>query len=127
MTFTTPPNLQRAVAFGLAKDGAYFDGLARTQQGKRDRLAAGLARAGFAVLPCEGTYFLSVDIRSVGFSGTDEAFCRHITTEARVTAVPMGAFYAADGPDRFARFCFCKGDALLDEAAERLTRHFGAA
>lgn len=93
VTFTTPPNLQTAAAFGLRQGDGYFRGLAAGMQAKRDRLAAGLAAAGFAVLPSAGTYFLTVDIRSVGrsvgFAGTDEAFCRHITTEAGVTAVPM--------------------------------------
>ena len=51
LTFTTPPNLQRAVAVGLAKDDAYFAGLAAELAAKRDRLSAGLARLGFGVLP----------------------------------------------------------------------------
>lgn len=127
VTFTTAPNLQKATAFGLGKDDAYFEGLAADQRQKRDRLAAGLAAAGFEVLPSAGTYFLSVDIRSVGFNGDDEAFCRHITTEAGVTAVPVSAFYQEAGIDHFARFCFCKQDSLLDEAALRLQRHFAGA
>jgi len=127
VTFTTAPNLQKATAFGLGKEDAYFEGLAADQRQKRDRLAAGLAAAGFEVLPSAGTYFLSVDIRSVGFNGDDEAFCRHITTEAGVTAVPVSAFYQEAGIDHFARFCFCKQDSLLDEAAMRLQRHFAGA
>jgi len=127
VTFTTAPNLQKATAFGLGKDDAYFHGLAADQQQKRDRLAVGLAAAGFDVLPSAGTYFLSVDIRSVGFNGDDEAFCRHITTEAGVTAVPVSAFYQDADIDHFARFCFCKQDSLLDEATLRLQRHFAGA
>jgi len=126
LTFTTPPNLQRATAHGLRGDDGYFHGLAAAQQDKRDRLAAGLEGAGFHVLPTQGTYFLTVDIRSVGFNSSDEAFCRHITTEAGVTAVPVSAFYQQGDIDRFARFCFCKRDALLDEATDRLARHFRA-
>ena len=124
ITFTTPPNLQRAVAFGLGKDDAYFSGLAGAMQAKRDRLAAGLEGAGFEVLASGGTYFLSVDIRSVGFNGDDEEFCRHITTEAGVTAVPVSAFYQDSDVNHFARFCFCKQDAILDEAAARLAKYF---
>jgi len=127
VTFTTAPNLQKATAFGLGKEDAYFEGLAADQRQKRDRLAAGLAAAGFEVLPSAGTYFLSVDIRSVGFNGDDEAFCRHITTEAGVTAAPVSAFYQEAGIDHFARFCFCKQDSLLDEAALRLQHHFAGA
>ena len=97
---------------------------AAAMQAKRDRLAAGLEGAGFEVLASGGTYFLSVDIRSVGFNGDDEEFCRHITTEAGVTAVPVSAFYQASDVNHFARFCFCKQDAILDEAAARLAKHF---
>ncbi|NNG04912.1 MAG: aminotransferase, partial [Inquilinus sp.] len=66
LVFTTPPNLQSAVAYGLAKDDGYFAGLAAEMQGKRDRLAAGLAAAGFAVLPCQGTYFVNIDVAGAG-------------------------------------------------------------
>ena len=125
VTFTTPPNLQKAVAFGLAKDDAYFDGLAADMQAKRDRFAAGLKRLGFQVIDCEGTYFITADFRPLGFEGDDVAFCRHITTEAGVTAVPVSAFYQSGDVDHFVRFCFCKKDEVLDEALERLTRLFG--
>jgi N-succinyldiaminopimelate aminotransferase len=122
VTFTTAPNLQRATAYGLNKDMSYFQNLAAAQQGKRDRLAAGLRDAGFEVLASDGSYFLTVDIRSVGFAGTDVDFCRQITIEAGVAAVPVSAFYHDGGPDHYARFCFCKRDAVLDEACSRLRR-----
>ena len=124
LTFTTPPDLQKATAYGLRKGDDYFSGLAEAQQAKRDRLGADLEAAGFEVLPSQGTYFLTVDIRSVGFNGDDEAFCRHITEEAGVAAVPVSAFYQHGHVNHFARFCFCKQDALLDEATARLKRHF---
>ncbi|MEO5336481.1 MAG: aminotransferase [Magnetospirillum sp. WYHS-4] len=125
VTFTTPPNLQKAVADGLGKEDSYFSGLAGRLQAKRDRLAQGLREVGFAVLEAAGTYFLTIDFRPVGFDGDDEAFCRHITVEAGVTAVPVSAFYGEADIDHFARFCFCKKDAVLDEAVGRLKRHFG--
>lgn len=124
VTFTTPPNLQRATAYGLRKDRAYFQDLAATQQRKRDRLSAGLRDAGFEVLESGGSYFVTVDIRTSGFNGSDVDFCRHITTEAGVAAVPVSAFYQNDGPTHFVRFCFCKRDDVLDEACLRLRRHF---
>ena len=124
VTFTTAPNLQRAVAYGLCKDASYFRNLAAGQQAKRDRLSAGLRDIGFEVLAGEGSYFLTVDIRSVGFDGTDSEFCRHITTEAGVAAVPVSAFYLDGKPDHFARFCFCKRDTILDNACARLRQHF---
>jgi aspartate/methionine/tyrosine aminotransferase len=121
LTFTTPPNLQRGVAVGLMKEDAYFEGLAATLQAKRDRLAAGLARLGFGVLQTEGSYFITADFRPLGFTGDDVAFCRALTVEAKVTAIPVTAFYAsADAPSLFARFAFCKGDAVLDSALARI-------
>lgn len=124
LTFTTPPNLQRAVAVGLAKDDAYFAGLAADLQRKRDILAVGLARIGFAVLPTHGSYFISADFRPLGFNGDDVAFCRYITEHAKVTAIPVTAFYEGEGPKYFARFAFCKRDEVLHEAVARLARLF---
>ena len=127
LTFTTAPNLQRAVAYGLCKDDAYFASLADEMAKKRDRLIGGLASVGFDVMGSSGTYFVCADFRSLGFNGTDEAFCRHITEDAGVAAVPLSAFYEKGDVDRFVRFCFCKRDQVLDEAVARLGRHFASA
>jgi len=124
ITFTTPPNLQRAVAYGLGKDDAYFRSLARELETKRDVFAKGLEEVGFDVLACHGTYFISADFRPLGFNGDDGEFCRHITTKAGVTAIPVSAFYEGAGPKHFARFAFCKEDEVLRGALERLRRHF---
>ncbi len=126
LTFTTPPNLQRAVALGLAKDDAYFAALAADLAGKCARLTAGLTRAGFGVLPSQGGYFVIADIGALGFTGDDAAFCRHITEHAGVAAIPVSAFYQGDAPGGWVRFAFCKTDAVLDEACARLAGHFAA-
>jgi N-succinyldiaminopimelate aminotransferase len=126
LTFTTAPNLQRAVAIGLAKDDGYFASLGSALQAKRDRLAAGLASLGLTVLPSKGSYFITTDFRPLGFNDDDVAFCRHITEHAKVTAIPVSAFYdAAGAPNHYARFAFCKRDEVLDEAVARLRAHFG--
>ncbi len=124
LTFTTPPNLQRAVAFGLAKDDAYFASLATDLAVRRDRLSAGLAALGFGVLAAQGSYFVTADFTPLGFAGDDVAFCRHITEHARVAAIPVSAFYAGDAPRHYARFAFCKRPEVLDEALARLGAHF---
>jgi N-succinyldiaminopimelate aminotransferase len=125
LTFTTAPNLQRAVAVGLAKDDAYFASLARNLQARRDQLAEGLASVGLAVLPTKGTYFITTDFSGLGFNGDDVAFCRYITERAGVTAIPVSAFYErADAPRHYARFAFCKRAEVLDEAIGRMRRHF---
>ena len=119
-TFTTPPNLQKAVAVGLAKSDAYYGDLSGALAAKRDRLAGGLAQLGFGVVPCAGTYFVSADVSPLGLGSDDVELCRQMTVEAGVTAVPISAFYAAGGPSHFVRFCFSKRDEILDEALTRL-------
>jgi N-succinyldiaminopimelate aminotransferase len=124
MTFTTPPSLQRAVAWGLGQGDQYFNDLAGDLQSRRDRLSAGLGALGFDVMPCGGTYFVTAGIGALDFNGTDEEFCVHITREARVTAVPLSPFYDGDPATDIVRFCFSKGEGLLDEAIHRLGRLF---
>lgn len=126
IAYVCPSHLQIAVARGLNFPDAYFDDFVRKMQAKRDRMNEGLSNAGFDVLPCDGTYFATVDISSVG-RDDDMAFCREIAEKAGVAAVPVSAFYpdAALAPRSYARFCFCKKFDVLDEASSRLRRYFG--
>lgn len=119
-TFTTPPNLQKAVAFGLGKEDAYYESLAGELQAKRDRFGAALAGLGFGVAPCEGTYFITADVEPLGLGLDDVELCQRMTVEARVTAVPVSVFYKSDAPRQFIRFCFSKKDDVLDEAIMRM-------
>jgi N-succinyldiaminopimelate aminotransferase len=127
LTFTTPPNLQKAVAFGLKKDKAYFTGLGVDMEAKRDRLAKGLASIGFEVMDSQGTYFLVADYRPLGVDCDDVKFCTELTIDAGVTAVPFSAFYQAGSDssiNHFLRFCYCKQDELIDTALDRLSNYF---
>ena len=126
LTFTTAPNLQRAVALGLAKPDAYFSALAQTLMHQRDLLDTGLRRLGFRTLPADGGYFITADFSALGFHGDDAAFCRAITTQAGVAAIPLSAFYAASPPGSYVRFAFCKQPAVLTEALARLARWINA-
>ncbi len=119
LTFTTPPNLQSAVAYGLGKDAAHFDAMRADLQARRDHLAKGLAGAGFKTLACEGTYFINVDLAPLGLTD-DQEFCRRLVKEARVAAIPVSAFYADGGMRSAIRFCFAKKYETLDAAVERL-------
>ena len=121
VTFTTPPNLQHAVALGLQLDDAYFQGLGAPLSRSRDRLAAGLTALDVPVLPCDGTYFLVLDVSRWLHPGEDDvAFCRRLVVEAGVVLIPMSAFYEAAAPRNLVRACFCKADATIDAALERL-------
>jgi aspartate/methionine/tyrosine aminotransferase len=120
LTFTTAPNLQVAVAYGLGKSDGYFLEMRKALARSRDRLTQGLASLGFPVLPSQGTYFLTVDLLPLGLNETDEAFCRRIVTEHKVAAIPVSAFYEENPVTSVVRFCFSKADATIDTALERL-------
>ena len=120
ITFTTPPNLQTAVAYGLGKDDAYFETMRADFQRSRDRFAAGLTALDYAVLPSVGTYFLNVDLRASGIALADRAVCLALVREHGVAAIPVSAFYAQSPVTHIMRLCFAKADATLDEAISRL-------
>ena len=122
LTFTTPPNLQWAAAYGLGKEDAYFAGMRAGYARARDRMAAGLEAAGYRVLPSAATYFLSVDLAASGIGIDDAAFCRRAVAEAGVAAIPLSAFYAQDAPSNMVRLCFAKTEATIDAGVERLAR-----
>lgn len=121
ITFTTPPNLQTAVAYGLGKADDYFTTMRSDFQRSRDRFAAGLQALGFPLLDAQGTYFINVDLQPLGLNEDDESFCRRLVTEHGVAAIPVSAFYAADPIRSVVRFCFAKRDETLDAALERLS------
>ena len=122
LTFTTPPNLQAAVSYGLGKDAGYFDAMRAGYQHSRDRLAAGLANLGYAVLPAPSTYFLTIDLAASGVAMGDVAFCERLVEQAGVAAIPVSAFYSAHPVTNVVRLCFAKHDATIDAALERMAR-----
>lgn len=122
LTFTTPPNLQAAVAYGLGKEDGYFTTMRAQLQRSRDRLAQGLAELGFSVIPSTGTYFLSIDLAPLTNAPDDEAFCLDLVRNQGVAAIPVSAFYAEDAVRSVVRFCFAKHDSTIDRALERLAK-----
>jgi aspartate/methionine/tyrosine aminotransferase len=122
LTFTTPPNLQAAVAWGLANSDEWFAAMPGELQASRDRLTEALRREGFAVLPSQGTYFLNVDLAASGIAEDDRAFCLRAVKDAGVAAIPISAFYEEAPVTHLIRLCFPKRDATLDEGANRLAK-----
>ncbi|WP_342108485.1 aminotransferase [Methylobacterium sp. SI9] len=120
LTFTTPPNLQEAVAYGLAKPPRWFDAMRAGYAASRDRLAGGLCALGFTVLPGQATWFLNIDIGGLGL-GDDGAFCEALVTRHGVAAIPVSAFYPDASVRTLVRLCFAKDDATLDAALDRMS------
>ncbi len=124
VTFATSTPFQEAtaVALELAATNGYYPQMHAEYDSRRLLLRQILERAGLPTLPVEGSYFISADISALGFAD-DRAFCRFLTTELGVAAIPTSAFYAdPTTAPAFARFCFAKQHATLEAAGERLQR-----
>jgi methionine aminotransferase len=116
--FTVNTPMQHGVAAYMASGSHHLD-LADFYRGKRDLFRAGLARTRLRPLTCEGTFFQCVDYSAVS-DLPEEDFCRWLTTEIGVAAIPLSAFYADAFEQRIARFCFAKKDETLAAALDRL-------
>jgi aspartate/methionine/tyrosine aminotransferase len=124
VTFATATPFQEAMATALevAAASGYYEQLRAEYDRRRVQLRDALDGAGLPTLPIGGSYFLSADVSGLGFPD-DVAFCRWLTSEIGVAAVPPSAFYL--DPVRaplLARFCFAKRDETLAAAAERLAQ-----
>ena len=116
--FTVNTPMQHGLA-AFMDDPAHHLGLPAFYQRKRDLFRDGLSRTRFRLLPSQGSYFQCVDYSAVSDLG-EEAFCRWLTTEVGVAAIPLAAFYKTGFDQRFARFCFAKQDETLQLALGRL-------
>jgi aspartate/methionine/tyrosine aminotransferase len=122
-TFTTSPALQLGVAEGLRTQLDYAVDNTRALQARRDQIAHALKSAGFDVLGSEGTYFITASIRNIS-NEQDFDFCRRMTAEARVAAIPLSVFYSSDPPTDLVRFAFCKTANTISDAGVRLRECF---
>lgn len=122
MTFCGAAPLQEAAVTAVSQEEDFYTNLSQFYSRKRDFLVDALKSAGLSPIIPNGTYFVMVDISGLGFAN-DVAFCRFLTSDIGVAAIPPSAFYhtPADGAG-LARFAFCKEDATLAEAAKRLQR-----
>lgn len=120
LTYVSGGPFQRAIAVGLGMDDGFFSAQAADLRAKRDYLSAGLAAAGFEVFDSAGTYFVTTDIRSVGYDDGVE-FCRRLPEWVGVAAVPNVVMYDNVQEGRsLVRFAFCKRLEVLEEAVNRL-------
>ena len=121
-TFCSFHPAQHAFAAMIEAEPAHYEQLGAFYQAKRDRFRAQLLDTRLAPLPVPGGYFQLVDYAAVSDLG-DAEFCRWLTVEHGVAAIPLSPFYAVPPPgQRLARLCFAKNDTTLDAAIERLRR-----
>ena len=125
LTFVSGGPFQYAIALALALPDSYYAALRAELRAQRDLLTRGLAGIGFEVYPPQGTYFVTADIKPLGYSDGVE-FCRSLPDRAGVVAIPTAIFY--DHPETarsHVRFAFCKQPEVLTEALRRLARLAG--
>ena len=122
LTVGAPAPLQEAGAAALGLPRAYYENLANGYKARRDRLMPALTEAGFRCFRPRGAYYVMTDISAFGFAD-DVAFTKYLVKEIGVAAVPGSSFYndPRDGAKQV-RFAFCKKDATLDEAGQRLKK-----
>jgi methionine aminotransferase len=118
--FTVNTPVQHGLAAYMADPQPYLQ-LPAFYQRKRDLFREGLKRTKFGVLPSEGSYFQCVDISKVSDLGEAD-FCKWLTTEIGVAAIPLSAFYGNGFDQRVVRFCFAKKEETLHAALDRLAR-----
>jgi len=122
LTFSTAPNLQAAVAFGLDEGDAWLDPMRARFERARDRMTAGLRGAGFTVLDAAATYFLCVDLKASGIDLDDEAFAAAAVEQAGVAVVALSAFAEQDPPTNLVRLCFGKKDETIDAGVAAMAK-----
>jgi aminotransferase len=112
--------MQQAGVHALSLDNTYYAELTAHYQDRRERMLSILEEAGFAPLRPQGAYYCMADISAFGFPN-DRAFAKHLVENVGVAAVPGSSFFETPGVgDQWIRFCFCKQDATLNAARERL-------
>jgi aspartate/methionine/tyrosine aminotransferase len=88
-------------------------------------MAAGLTEVGYAVLPAQGTYFMTIDLAASGIHEADRDFCERAVREAGVAAIPISALYAEQAATTTIRLCFAKQASTIEEGVARLGRARG--
>jgi len=122
LTFSTAPNLQSAVAFGLNDGDSWLQPMRDRFQRSRDRMAEGLRSAGYVTLDVAATYFMCVDLAASGIALDDESFAAAAVEKAGVAVVPISAFAETNPSRHLVRVCFSKKDETIDAGVAAMAK-----
>jgi aspartate/methionine/tyrosine aminotransferase len=122
LTFSTAPNLQSAVAYGLNEGDQWIAPMRERFARARDRMVAGLRNAGFVTLDAASTYFMCVDLEASGIRVDDESFAAMAVEKAGVAVVPLSAFAEREPTRHLVRLCFGKKDETIDAGVAAMAR-----
>ena len=122
LTFSSAPNLQWAVAIGMAEGDGWIEPMQRRFARARDRMVDALHTAGFATLPAASTYFLCVDLEASGIRIDDLSFADGAVEKAGVAVIPLSVFCEQNAPRHLVRLCFGKRDETIDAGVAAMAR-----
>ncbi|MDI7776079.1 aminotransferase [Asticcacaulis sp. EMRT-3] len=125
ITFSTPPALQYGVAWGLALPQVRFDAALAELATQRDYLTGALEQAGFAVLPSQGTYFINIDLKASGITGSGLDVAQHLVQDCGVATIPLQVFCPTGRDLAVLRLCFAKSLTTLEKGVAGLMRYRG--
>ena len=121
LSFASGAPLQPAIAHALTSELGFPRSLRADLQAKRDLLCEGLGKLDVDVRVPEGTYFVTTDVRRLGWKDA-RAFCLALPERAGVVAIPSQAFYDDQEEGRhLVRWAFCKSEDVIREGLARLT------
>ncbi len=121
VTLCAPSPFQAAGRVALALPDSYYEDLRREYAKRRTILLDALASCGFAFTPPEGSYYVMVDAKQLGWKD-DWDLVNFLARKVGVLAVPGSSFYARRGGGKTrARFNFAKKEETLLEAVRRLS------
>jgi N-succinyldiaminopimelate aminotransferase len=120
LSFASGAPLQPAIAHALTHELGFPRALRADLQGKRDLLCEGLGKLDVNVRVPEGTYFVTTDVRRLGWPD-GRAFCLALPERAGVVAIPSQGFYDDKEEGRhLVRWAFCKTEDVIREGLARL-------
>tara|TARA_B110000037_G_scaffold128732_1_gene146262 strand:+ start:1450 stop:2598 length:1149 start_codon:yes stop_codon:yes gene_type:complete len=119
VTFTTSSFVQYAIADFMAECPGHTRELPDFYEEKRDLFCKLIAPSRLKFTPSKGTYFQLVDYSAVS-DKSDVEFANYLTQEIGVAAIPLAPFYESPPATKIIRFCFCKDDSTLQQAAKIL-------
>jgi aspartate/methionine/tyrosine aminotransferase len=122
LTFSTAPNLQAAVAFGLDEGDGWLKPMRERFRRSRDLMSDGLKSAGYVTLDVAATYFMCVDLAASGIPLDDEGFASAAVERAGVAVVPLSAFAERDPPRHLVRLCFSKMDQTIEAGVAAMAK-----
>jgi aspartate/methionine/tyrosine aminotransferase len=122
LTFSSAPNLQWAVAFGLAEGDSWIAPMQERFAAARDHMVEGLRAAGFSTLHAAATYFLCVDLNASGIAMEDREFAEKAVAEAGIAVVPLSVFYERNAPRHLVRLCFGKRQETIDAGVAAMAK-----